>query len=132
MMLAEGLVGSGEPFWVLGFAFLIAHAIADFSLQSEFLALGKNHRSDHSFQGLEGTRGIWFHCLTAHSLVHAGAVWIVSGNVYLGLIEFGLHWFIDFIKSERWTNFHVDQLLHVLCKAGYVAAIYYSAPAVAG
>jgi hypothetical protein len=68
---------------------------------------------------------IWVYCLSAHSLVHAGAVWIITGSALFGFIEFVLHWVIDFAKCEKWTNFHVDQGLHLASKLGYVAAIYW-------
>ena len=55
-----------------------------------------------------------------HSLIHAEAVWLISGSSTLGFVEFGLHWLIDFAKSSRWTNFYLDQALHVACKVGYV------------
>ena len=34
--------------------------------------------------------------------------------------QFLFHWALDYAKCEGWTNFHVDQLAHVLCKIGYV------------
>ena len=62
MILAHGIIGEGQPWWVLGFAFLIAHAVADYSLQSEFLAIGKNHRVDPGslwlFQGCSLQRSL--------------------------------------------------------------------------
>ena len=42
----------------------------------------------------------------------------------LALVETALHWLIDFIKSAGLTNLHLDQFLHILCKAGYVWAIH--------
>lgn len=115
-------VASNQPWWVLGFALLIGHAVADYPLQGEFLALGKNHRQHPEWRFMKsGTmKGLWIHCLTAHSLIHAGAVWAISGVFVLGVVEFVLHWIIDFIKSAGVTNLHTDQFLHVLCKVIYV------------
>jgi len=127
-MIAVSLpIGTDQPWWFLGFALLIGHSIADYPLQGEFLALGKNHRlsPENKPDGVEGVRGLWLHCLTAHAFIHAGMVWAISGIFLLGLCELVLHWLIDFVKSEGWTNFHVDQFLHVLCKAGYVAVLYF-------
>lgn len=121
-------LATDQPWWALGFAFLVGHAIADYPLQGEFLALYKNHRiapDSRHFNKPESLRGLWFHCLTAHSLIHAGAVWAISGVFVLGLIEFVLHWILDFLKSAGWTNLHSDQLLHILCKGGYVALLQF-------
>ena len=63
--------------------------------------------------------------MSAHALIHCGAVWLISGSVILGLAEFVLHWLIDFAKCEKWIGFSGDQFLHYLCKAAYVALIYY-------
>ncbi|MBU6301584.1 MAG: DUF3307 domain-containing protein [Verrucomicrobia bacterium] len=109
----------------LFFALLIGHMLADYPLQTEFMAVGKNHRKPRPLPGgLAQTRGVWVHCLTAHALVHAGVVWVITGSVTLALLETVLHWIIDFVKSEGWTNLHVDQILHLLCKAAYVGAIH--------
>ncbi len=111
--------------WAMLFALIIGHAIADFPLQGKFLAIRKNrHIKSIDYTGDSPPR-IWIYCLSAHSLVHAGAVWIVTGRPECAFAEFILHWFIDFAKCEKWTNFHQDQLLHLLSKLGYVAAIYW-------
>lgn len=126
MILALLPIGD-QPWWQLGFALLIGHAIADYPLQGEFLALGKNHKltPETRYFRSETLRGLWLHCLTAHSLIHAGVVWAISGAFFLGIAEFFLHWILDFLKSAGVTKFHLDQFLHVLCKAGYVALIHF-------
>jgi len=109
---------------VLLFALMIGHALADFPLQGDFLAIGKERHGDlEKLTGTTWPRGMWAYCLTMHSLIHAGAVWIITGNVVLGAIEFALHWLIDFAKSSNVTNFYVDQCLHAACKIGYVVAL---------
>jgi hypothetical protein len=117
----------------LFFALVIGHVIGDYPLQNDFMALGKNHRRPLPMPG-GSPQGpiIWMHCLTAHALIHAGAVWLITGSVTLALLETALHWIIDFVKSEGWTNLHVDQFLHILCKAGYVWAIHAGWLAVGG
>jgi hypothetical protein len=106
--------------WVLLFALVIAHAIADFPLQGAFLAQGKNrHLANSEFQGDE-PKFLWVYCLTAHSLIQAGGVWLVTGSFVIAFIEFVLHWILDYAKCENWTDFHVDQLSHVICKVAYV------------
>ncbi len=119
------LFGLVDPLQLF-FALVIGHMVADYPLQTEFLAIGKNHRLplDQIPGGLSGTRGVWIHCLTAHALIHGGTVWIITGSVILALCEVVLHWVIDFMKSAGWTNLHVDQLLHLVCKGAYVWVIH--------
>lgn len=112
---------------VVLFALLIGHAIADFPLQGEFLARAKNRHSDLSdvFQELPVPKHLWFHALTAHCLVHAGAVWLITGSVALGAIELCVHWAIDLAKCENRTSFTTDQILHVVTKVVFVVLLYW-------
>ncbi len=98
------------------------HVLADYPLQSEFMAKGKNH--------LEPFPGIpWYHILTAHAIVHAGFVGIVTNNFGIALLEFCAHWLIDYGKSDGWYGknkelaYNIDQALHIACKALWVAAL---------
>lgn len=118
-----GLIAPDQP-WLMFFAFAIGHMLADYPLQGEFLAVQKNHRLPPGEVRTDLPKGLWFHCLTAHALIHAGCVWVISGSAVLGFAEFVLHWVIDFMKSEGLTNFHVDQLLHLLCKGVYVFILF--------
>ena len=103
---------------ILFFQLLIGHAAADFVLQSDTMARAKNRHSE--FARSQGANfPAWYYWLTAHSLVHGGVVYLLTGSALLGLLETALHWCIDFAKSERWIGFHQDQALHMLCKAGY-------------
>lgn len=111
---------------VVLFALFIGHAIADFPLQGEFLAKAKNRNADLSglFGKIPVPPYLWAHALTAHSLVHAGAVWLVTGSVALALLEFVIHWFIDLGKCENRFSFTADQILHVVCKIIFVVLLY--------
>jgi hypothetical protein len=100
------------PF-ALFFAFAISHALADFPLQGDYLARTKQRSK-------AGTPAEWFIALTAHSLIHAGGIWLVSGSVLFGAAEFVLHWLIDFGKGEGKYGYVADQTLHLSCKAAYV------------
>lgn len=126
----------------LFFALVIGHALADYPLQGDFLAKAKNHTSP-----IPGVP--WYQALTAHALIQAGIVWVITGSSDLALLEFVCHWCIDRWKSgdplrpsfascrcdgimqdckrcraartytpER--SFDIDQLLHVVCKVGWV------------
>ena len=121
-MFAHAGIDLENP-WIVLFALVITHAIADFPLQGAFLAQGKNrHLVNSEFQGDE-PRFLWAYCLTAHSLVQSGGVWLITGSFVLAFVEFVLHWLLDYAKCESWTNFHMDQLLHVVCKIGFAIVL---------
>ncbi|BCX49536.1 hypothetical protein HAHE_34440 [Haloferula helveola] len=126
-------VDASSGFVVAFFALLIGHAVADFALQGEFLAVAKNRHAELSkfFGESPAPKGIWIYALGAHSLIHAGAVWLITGSVALGLLEFVLHWVIDFAKCEGWTGFKTDQFLHVACKIAYAVMITTNCPWIA-
>lgn len=95
------------------FALAIGHAVADFPLQSEYLAKQKNRH-------LADGRDEWIVALSAHVAIHAGAVWLLTGSVLLASAELVLHALIDLGKSERKFGLLADQALHLICKLGYV------------
>ena len=99
------------------FLLLVGHAVADFALQNDAMAKGKNR---HASVGLlppgQTPQVAWAYWLTAHALVHAGAVVLATQSLELGVAEFALHWLIDAAKCENWTGIHTDQALHMACK----------------
>lgn len=117
-------------FWLL-----VAHSLCDYPLQGEYLAAAKRRNSGHSTP--------WWIALTAHSLIHAGAVALITGSIALGLAEFVAHWIIDYLKCDGWLTglclrwakrypagwrergmyraFVTDQGLHVACKLAWAA-----------
>ena len=105
-------------------ALAIGHALSDFSLQGDYLSRSKNRHGQAVGELKDGILGNWIYSMSAHSLIHCGAVWLITGSAFLGILEFVLHWLIDFAKCENWTGFGADQLLHYLCKVLYVALIY--------
>ena len=96
----------------LFFAFTIMHALADFPLQGEFLAIQKARRTAND-------RRMWVVALTAHCLIQAGGVWLVSGSMAFAATELLLHGLIDLGKGEQRFGILVDQGLHLLCKLVY-------------
>ena len=86
-----------------------AHAVCDYPLQGDFLAKGKN-----AFAPLPGVP--WYQCLLAHSLIHAGAVALITQRWELGLAEFMIHWFTDYAKCAGKLTFNQDQAIHYSCK----------------
>ena len=119
------------PLWgqmgVLFFALAIGHAFADFALQSQFMAVNKNRNLVPKDTDDGRPSSIWIHVLTAHCLVHSGAVWFVLASYKMAwavaAFELVAHWFIDFAKCDGKTSFNTDQGLHYACKAAYVGAI---------
>jgi len=89
---------------------IVAHAVADYPLQGEFLARAKSR-----FAPVPGVP--WYQALAAHAVIHGGAVGLITGSLVLGLLEMCSHMLIDDLKCAGRISYNVDQLLHVLCKA---------------
>ena len=107
----------------LAFRLLCGHALADFCLQSEWVARNKNrHASPAGYDPkLHGAKQcVWPYVLTAHALTHGLAVYLATGLLALGLAETVAHWLIDFFKCERWYGIHIDQGLHLACKVAWL------------
>ena len=105
----------------LFFILLCGHAIADFALQSDVMAKGKNRHT--IVVPPKGQKFIpcWPYWLTAHALIHGLSVTLILPTINAwkyGVAVAILHWIIDFIKCENWTNPHIDQALHVLTIVG--------------
>lgn len=104
---------SGPPgLFPLFAAFVVIHALADFPLQGDYLARQKTRRS-------AGSHSEWLIALGAHSVIHAGGVWLVSGSLLLGLVELICHALIDLGKGEEKYGLVTDQSLHLGCKLIY-------------
>ncbi|GBU18984.1 MULTISPECIES: DUF3307 domain-containing protein [Methylobacterium] len=119
------------PVWtmvVLAGTMIVKHYVADFVLQTDWMAHGK-----------ERVRG-WLAPLAAHAACHAAATLIVALVVmprlwWLALIDFAIHFCVDRCKTlvsrtGRWNPGQVqfwwllgfDQMLHALTDLGLVAA----------
>jgi hypothetical protein len=109
---------------VLAAVFSVKHFLADFVLQTRWIALGKDCRTD------------WVRPLLAHVTIHAGLALVIILVVtprlwWLALIDFVVHFGVDRGKtvlgrSGRWSPddarywwlFGFDQLLHQLTNIG--------------
>ena len=98
-------------------AFIVVHALADFPLQGDYIAKQKARRHADN-------NSVWIVALTAHCIIHAGGVWLVSGSLALGCVEFVLHALIDIGKGEEKFGLVADQLMHVACKLTYALVLY--------
>lgn len=90
-------------FWLL-----VGHALCDYPLQATYLSQAKRRNSGKSTP--------WWIALSMHAMIHAGAVALVTGSLWLGGAEFVCHWCIDYAKCEKKIDDTTDQLLHVYCK----------------
>jgi hypothetical protein len=96
---------------VLLLKLIAGHFVADYPLQSDFIANGKKR------PGLYGVP--WYYTLSGHAATHATAVYLVTGGMALALVEFFAHFFIDTAKCEKWIGIHQDQWAHIVCKLCY-------------
>lgn len=102
------------------FFLLAGHALMDFALQNETMAVCKCRGCDH----LVAASVPWYYWLTAHALLHGATVgvvvrWLGFGwniAMTLALAETVAHWLVDHGKCRKWYGIHVDQGLHVGCK----------------
>lgn len=85
------------PYHQLLAALLIGHAIADYPLQGDFLAKAKNHRDP--IPGIN-----WCIAMAMHCLIHGGAVWLITGSFFFGMVELIIHFIIDVVKCEGLTG----------------------------
>jgi Protein of unknown function (DUF3307) len=103
------------PFAVFA-AFVVMHALADFPLQGDYIAKQKARPQADNFS-------VWVIALSAHCVIHAGGVWLVSGSLAFGLAELGAHALIDGFKGEGKIGIVADQVLHLACKAVYAVLL---------
>jgi len=95
----------------LFFLLLFGHALADYPLQGEYLSQSKNPNSPL------GANGVWLHSLVAHSIIHGGTVFLITGSFILAIAETVVHGITDYCKSVGKISYNVDQAIHVACKA---------------
>lgn len=88
------------------------HFVADYPLQGDNIATGKNRTIDPAKFGVP-----WWYWMAGHAATHALMVGVLTSSVAAGVFEFITHFAIDTSKCEKKINLHTDQLLHVFCKA---------------
>ncbi|UWQ30246.1 DUF3307 domain-containing protein [Leisingera sp. M523] len=93
---------------------IFAHMLADYPLQGDFLSKAKNHTAP-----IPGVP--WYQALVAHSAIHAGAVFLITGSVLLALAEFIVHAATDHAKCAGRISYNTDQAVHIGCKVLWVA-----------
>lgn len=91
------------------FLLIFGHFLADYPLQGDFLARGKNRSNPIP-------EVPFYQCLIAHAIIHGGVVAIITGVWWIGILEAICHGLIDDAKCTKKINFNTDQALHILCK----------------
>lgn len=108
----------------LFFLLVLGHFVADYPLQSDFIAKGKNRFRPVDLASVppgQKPMTIWPWVLTAHAGTHAAAVFLILGSPVLAFAELISHWLIDYGKCANRYGIHADQVAHLLCKAMWVA-----------
>lgn len=91
------------------FLLCVGHSLADYPLQGQFLAEGKNRNTAIG-------KLFWPYCLSSHATIHAGFVFIITGSLWLSAAEFIIHGITDWLKCEGNIGMLVDQMVHYACK----------------
>lgn len=95
------------------FLLICGHFLADYPLQGDFLARGKNRANP-----IPGVP--FYQCLVAHAFIHAGTVFLITGNFWIAIAELIAHAAIDDAKCTGKIGFNTDQILHIICKIVWV------------
>lgn len=101
------------------FILVAMHALLDFPLQGDAVAINKNPNANTPLQ----KHVPWYYWLGSHALAHGFGVWFITQSVLLGVLETVAHFFIDLAKCKGMYSIHVDQLLHVVCKALWLVVL---------
>jgi hypothetical protein len=113
--------------FALLFFLIAAHALMDYSLQNDAMAVCKCPKANTPLAASVP----WYYWLTAHALLHGAAVGAVfrwmgfDWNVVAALAtaETVIHWFVDLGKCEKLYPLYVDQSIHILCKLAWWALV---------
>lgn len=108
-----------SAFLDIAFWLLAGHAAADFALQTRWMTVAKDHRSTLN----KCAQPLWPIALSAHGLIHGGAVALATGSVMLGALETISHMVIDYVKSAGRIGLYVDQVLHIVCKGVWLGLL---------
>jgi len=104
-------------FFPLLFLLLFAHALADYPLQGPFLSEAKSRNTAIG-------KLFWPHALFAHSMIHGGFVFLLTGSLILACAEIAIHAYTDFLKCEGVITLNADQAMHVVCKLLWAALAF--------
>lgn len=117
--LSDRPAGASVLFFLIVF-FLAGHALMDFALQGDAMATCKCRKANSPLQKAVP----WYYWMSAHALMHGAAVGAIVRMAEFNLLtvaayaslEALVHWLIDVLKCEGYTNIHQDQALHIIFK----------------
>lgn len=99
---------------LMGLLLVGGHFIADYGLQSEYMAKNKSSQSGYPH---------WADVLLAHVGIHGFFVALITGSWILGVAEMIAHFILDEMKSRSLTRYRFDQVAHLLCKVLWFLAL---------
>lgn len=94
---------------------MFVFAITDVALQTEWMADNKRFIHPVTIHEIP-----WYYAMGSHAMINGAGVWLVTGNVWLGVAESVSHFGIDYMKCQNITGPHLDFIFHVVCRIGYV------------
>ncbi len=95
------------------FVLLAAHCFFDYAGQGDFMAQAKNPTTQMG-------AAMWRWVLPSHGLIHGGAVFLITGSLWLGVAEACFHTATDYAKCRNWITYSADQTIHIVCKVAYI------------
>lgn len=98
---------------------ILAHLLADYALQGDFMAKAKNHKAP--FPGVP-----WQTVLASHAAIHALLVLLITGSALFAAIEFVVHAATDWAKCDGRISFNTDQAVHLLTKVAFAVCLWVS------
>jgi hypothetical protein len=99
------------------FVLVVLHNLADYPLQGQFLSDAKN---PNTILG----KMFWPYALSAHALIHGGAVFLATHSLALALLETIFHAVTDWLKCEGKISMLTDQAIHYGCKIVWTVIIW--------
>ena len=94
----------------------LGHFVADFALQGDRMATEK----------CPGCKGVmaWQWWLASHAAIHGFFVALITGQPWLGLVEWIVHVAIDRGKCAHVYGMRGDQALHLSCKVLWTLVVW--------
>jgi hypothetical protein len=100
------------------FLLIGAHALADYCIQGDAVAIGKNKYIDPARFGVN-----WYYWMFGHAFTQGLLVALVTQNAFIGLAEAVFHFLVDWLKCKKYIGIHSDQFLHFASK--FVWVLFY-------
>jgi len=101
-------------FWLI-----VGHFAMDYPFQGDTTAIQKSPLCNNPLSKLVP----WYYWMTAHCLMQAGVVMLVTGSIKFALFEFVVHFVTDYTKCRNWISIHLDQGIHLACKLSFAILI---------